>query len=302
MNSTISQLPPQSVWIGVGLMVAATLAVGLAAVQARLGQASRAPQRMTWATVGDLVAVFGGCVIVGGLTSRLFWMLLEPSVDFVQLWRHPWSTFDPRQGGHSSFGALVGASLVVGLWLRASVSGARGRQALAGLDALAAGGLAGLALARLGCLANGCDFGKPTDLAWAVRHGPRTDAFRAHLERGWIGIDAVLSAPVHPFALYLVVGTLAIVAWAVWAIVRRRFAPGRVAVWAAGVYLSWRFVAEWTRDEATVLMIAAGLNIHHLIAAVGLGVLGVAMLWLDACDKKEAESSSARVVQSTSRQ
>jgi prolipoprotein diacylglyceryltransferase len=248
--------------------------------------------------LGDLLGVFGGCVVIGAVTSRVFWLFLEPSVDFGRLGHDPWTIFDPRLGGHSSFGALAGALAVVGLWARSASQktwhGPRTWSVRASVDALAVGGLGGLALARLGCLANGCDFGKQTDLGWAVRHGPGTDAFHTHVERGWVALDAAWSAPVHPFALYLVVGTLSIVAWAVWAIGARRFNPGRVALWACGAYLGLRFAAEWTRDDATVLNLYAGFNIHHLFALLGLGALAAAGVWLRACDTEAAQSSSDR--------
>jgi phosphatidylglycerol:prolipoprotein diacylglycerol transferase len=289
MNSTISHLPAQSVWIGVGLLAAAVLAVGLMWAQRRASSAA----------IGELMAVFGGSVVVAAVMSRVFWMVLEPSVDLGHLWQSPWLVLDPRQGGHSSFGAIVGGCVVTGVWLRNrlrrhSVSRTRAVQTFGALDSLAAGGLVGLALARLGCLANGCDFGAPAEVAWAVRHGPDTDAFRTHLERGWVGGDAAWSAPVHPFALYLAVGTLLIVAWAAWAISTRTFRAGRVAGWASGAYLLWRFATEWTRDEASVIHVWAGLNIHHILAVIGLAVLFVGLNWLDACGPKAAGSSSAR--------
>lgn len=263
--------------MGLGLIVAATVALGV-------GRRRKVPS-------AEMLALFGLCVVVGAASSRVFWLLFSPEVELSTALRHWDQLVDPRLGGYSSFGALGGAAGVVGIWWDQQRV-----QPWAGLalDALVLGGLAGLAFARLGCLANGCDFGAPSHLPWAIEYPAGSHAYVEHVQRGLIAAGAAASAPVHPFPLYMVLGTLMVVAVGVWALWNRRFAPGLVAVGAAGAYLLWRFAMEWTRDPATVVGWGNGLNIHHLFAVAGVGVLLIVGHKLRACRSAAAESQSGR--------
>lgn len=58
------------------------------------------------------------------------------------------------------------------------------------------------AVARIGCFCNGDDFGIVTSLPWGVVFGNATEAYDAHLARGWINTGAVSSLTVHPTQLY----------------------------------------------------------------------------------------------------
>lgn len=267
MNSLISQLPPQSVWIGLGLLVTAAVAAILARVR-------RVP-------ASEVLGLFGLSVLAGALMSRVFWLVLDPSVELAVAWARPAVVFDPRLGGHSSFGALAGGAAVMAVWLWQQ----RAEWAASAVDVLVPSGLAGLALARIGCLANGCDFGRRADIDWAIRHPAGSEAFAAHLQRGWVAADAAWSAPVYPFALLLAAGTLVIVAVGAAAVAYRRFQPGRIAFGASGAYFLWRFTIEWTRDPATVLGWSRGLNVHHVLAIVGLCLVVGAFFFRDACGR-----------------
>jgi prolipoprotein diacylglyceryltransferase len=264
MDQLINQLPPQSVWIGFGLLLCAAIAAGTAR---RIG--------VSWL---DVLSLFAACVLIGGAASRVSWALLDPSVSWSWFLDQGLAAFDPRRGGHSSFGAMAGGLTVVGVWwfaAKRSAEHTRGSM----LDALVLGGLAGLGMARIGCLANGCDFGRRMALSWGVRYRPGTEAYLEHLAHGLIAPGAAWSAAVHPFALYLAAGTLAIALVGVAVVWRRRVRPGQVAVWACIGYSAWRFLVEWSRDPATVIAVWGALNIHHLLAmiglAAGLGVLAI---------------------------
>ena len=67
------------------------------------------------------------------------------------------------QGGLVVFGSLIGGLLGMALFVRK-----HGLPLLATADLLAPSLLLGLALGRIGCLLNGCCFGGPCDLPWAV--------------------------------------------------------------------------------------------------------------------------------------
>ncbi|QDG54479.1 hypothetical protein FIV42_28160 [Persicimonas caeni] len=276
MNWLTTQLPAQSVWMGAGLLVAAAIAVGA-------GRMRRVP-------ASEILALFGLCVVVGAASSRVFWVLAAPSVDIGVAVAHLGELLDPRNGGYSSFGAFGGAAAVVALWCYLQRHEA---WALRAIDALVLGGLSGLALARVGCLANGCDFGRPAQLPWSIQYPAGSEAFALHVESGRILADASWSAPVHPFPLYMAAGTLLIVAIGLGVLSRGQSSPGRVAVLAAGAYLLWRFAMEWTRAPSTVASWGA-VNIHHLLAVIGLGVIFTVARKLDACRSTSAAPQSGR--------
>lgn len=279
MNIDASQLPSQSVLIGVGLLVAAAVALCV-------GWIRRVP-------LSDVMALFGLSVVAAAVGSRLSWVMLDPAVGWAIIVEHPMAVIDLSRGGHNSFGALGGAAIAVGLWYKdawfqdrradTSSRGSHGAQALSMLDALVPAGLAGLSMARLGCLFDGCDFGRATVLPWAVHHSPGTRAFAAHVEQGLVEAGAQWSATVHPFGAYLAAGTLLIAAVAVAVLARVKVAPGRVATWAASAYLGLRLVVEWTREPTASSMNIAGSSVHQLLAVAGLAAVALIIWRLTPC-------------------
>src|SRR5690554_766591 len=102
MNHWISQLPPQGMWIGVGLLVAAAVSV-LLATRLRLGRL-------------DTLSLFSACVLAGGVGSRIAWVLLSPTFAIGEFLSNPLTFIDPLRGGYSSFGAMLGGCFVLGVW------------------------------------------------------------------------------------------------------------------------------------------------------------------------------------------
>lgn len=263
MNHWISQLPPQGVWIGIGLLVAAGVSVLLAA-RLRLGRL-------------DTLSLFSACVLAGGVGSRMAWALLSPTVAMREFLSNPLIIFDPLRGGYSSFGAMWGGCFVLGVWWVLSQRAANKSESSSDtlndsrhtLDVLVLAGLSGLGFARMGCLANGCDFGRVTEVGWALRYPPGREAYAHHLMTQQIGWSAPWSLGVHPFSLYLVLGILGIVLIAGICLWKGASRPGRIAGWSGIAYLIWRFGVEWTRDPSTVLAVWGAFNIHHLLAVLG---------------------------------
>ena len=165
--------------------------------------------------------------IVGGLVgAKLIW-----AIEF----RHeaPFLSLVFSRGGLSWFGGFLGG---VGGWsLGASPpadsdrAGALGRRA----PALAVGH----AIGRIGCFLVGDDYGRPTDLPWAVAF-PR-------------GLPPI-TVPVHPTQLYEAAG-LAVIAWLLvrW---RRRGVPDIVVFARYLVFAgSLRFAIEFVRVNARIV-------------------------------------------------
>lgn len=267
-------------WIGIGLLVAAAVSVGMAG-RLRLGRV-------------DTLSLYSACVLGGFIGGRLGWALLDPTVQIANLSTNALRMLDLPRGGYSSFGALAGGAAVLGVWwmLRRHAEAPRkpsgdalgkpqSRVARHTLDVLVLAGLSGLGFARLGCLVNGCDFGRVTEASWALRYLPGTEAYAHHVMSGQIAWNAPGSLGVHPFALYLALGTFGIVLGAAAVLSTRRVPAGRVAACSGIAYFGWRFLVEWTRDPSTTLLLAGSFSIHHLLSLVGALACGV-LLALEA--------------------
>ena len=63
--------------------------------------------------------------------------------------------------------------------------------------------LVAIAFARVGCLMRSCDFGRVSDLPWAVQHPSGSQVWRVHRREGLINALDPLAASIHPFPIYL---------------------------------------------------------------------------------------------------
>jgi phosphatidylglycerol---prolipoprotein diacylglyceryl transferase len=146
-------------------------------------------------------------------------------------------------GGLVFYGGVVAALPVLWFWGRR-----RGIPVLDLLDFVAPLGALGLALTRFGCFLNGCCFGAPSDLPWAVRFPPDSLPQRAQAALGLVG-GRDPSLPVHPVQLYELCFALALFALLTWRFPRRRFAGEGVVAFGL-LYGLWRFAIERLRADA----------------------------------------------------
>ena len=220
-----------------GVMVAIGALVGLWLFRRELAR-SGLPESASDAAVAG---------VLGGLAgAKLLWTLEHAG-------EGPVMSLILSRGGMSWFGGLIGG-LAVGLW----VMWRRRLPIVATLAAATPALAVGHAIGRIGCFLVGDDYGRPSDLPWAVAFPqglPPTDV------------------PVHPTQLYEM-AALAIVAWALvrW---RRRGVPDAVVL---GRYLvlagTIRFAIEFIRVNVRVL---GPLTVAHLVS-LALVIAGVAML------------------------
>ncbi|MBN2269172.1 MAG: prolipoprotein diacylglyceryl transferase [Sedimentisphaerales bacterium] len=110
------------------------------------------PQMITNASLYALVA--------GVVGARLFYVLHY----FQEFCSQPLAVFAIWKGGLELLGGVFGAIAVIILYLIYHKLPLRQY-----LDILAIGLMAALMFGRIGCFLNGCCYGKPTDLPWAVR-------------------------------------------------------------------------------------------------------------------------------------
>ena len=185
--------------------------------------------------------------VIGGLIgAKLLWTL-----EFSR--EAPVTDLLLSRGGLSWFGGLIGG-VGTGLWMLRHRRVPIVRALAAATPALAVGH----AIGRIGCFMVGDDYGRPSNLPWAV-------AFPAGLPP--------TSVRVHPTQLYEAVA-LAGVAWALIRWRRKGVADalvlGRYLVLAGSI----RFAIEFIRINLRIL---GPLTLAHLIA-LGLIVAGVTMI------------------------
>jgi phosphatidylglycerol:prolipoprotein diacylglycerol transferase len=115
------------------------------------------------------------------------------------------------------------------------------------LDFVAPLGALGLAITRVGCFLNGCCWGAPSDLPWAVTFPPGSLPQQAQAAAGLVAAGAP-SLPVHPVQLYECAAALAMFGW-LWRRFGRRRCAGEVAAAFGLLYGGWRLLAELLRAD-----------------------------------------------------
>lgn len=111
-------------------------------------------------------------LVVGGFAGARLFYVMEYWDEYRQetLWETLAAIAKVTQGGLVVYGSIIGGALALVAFTR------RHRlPALALADLIAPSLMLGLALGRLGCFLNGCCFGGPCELPWAVRfpwHSP----------------------------------------------------------------------------------------------------------------------------------
>ena len=220
------------------LLIAATGAVQLSD---RSGLNARAAY---WASVlAILIGVTAGAVLAMLTRSAAFW-----------------------DAGISSYGFLSGAAVGGGLYLRL-----RRLPVLPYADAAAPAIALAYAVARIGCFVNGDDFGRLSTSPWAVSFSPGTEAFKAHVARGWINASSETSLSVEPVQLYAAaLGLLLFVL-----IIFKKRRPGIPVVIAALGYGLGRFLLEPLNDDFRPWLF--GLSLPQVLSVI-LALIGVVVL------------------------
>jgi phosphatidylglycerol:prolipoprotein diacylglycerol transferase len=126
----------------------------------------------------------------------------------------------------------------------------------------------GQAIGRIGCFMAGDDYGRPTNLPWAVTF---TDPDAASVGGAPLGI------PLHPVQLYESVVCLVLFGVLVWLRRRKRF-DGEIILAYTLLYAIARFVLEYFRGDADRGFLFGGLLSTSQFIAIILGPAAVA-LW-----------------------
>jgi len=199
-----------------GLMLAVAFLAGMAVVERLAG-----PLGLNRDRILDCALVIMAAAIVG---SRAFYVLSHLD-DYRLNW---WSILAVWEGGLTFYGGVLLAVPAAVLFMR------RHRLPVWTMADLIAPAFAlGVGFGRLGCFLNGCCYGKPSSLPWAVR-------FPSHGAAGAVG------CAVQPTQLYEALFGFAMFALLL-ALVRRRGFPGFLFCLFIAAYATWRFLLDFLR-------------------------------------------------------
>jgi phosphatidylglycerol---prolipoprotein diacylglyceryl transferase len=231
----------------------------------------------------DYAADIVAAAVIGGIIGAKLW--------YVALTGDPGALFS--RGGLVWYGGFLGgaAAVILNGW-RLKVP-ARWTMELAA-PALAAA----YALGRVGCFLVNDDYGRPTNLPWAMRFPeglPPSTAGNLHQLFGIPvppGVDPATALAVHPTQLYEVVAML--IAFAIlWALRKR----GHPVGWLFGLYLVFagieRFLVEFVRAKDDRFF--GSFTLAQLTSAI-IVVLGILLLtmWRRSSDPAGAYLETGR--------
>ena len=172
--------------------------------------------------------------------------------------------------GMAAYGGFIGGAFFAAVRLRGKEKGAY-------FDVCAPALGLGTAFTRVGCYLAGCDFGRLSGEALAVRYPPASPAFMAHQEQGWLGPYANSSLAVHPTPLYeCALGLLIFVISLAILLTYKGKRNGLVFAVAAALYAIGRIVVEAFRGDLD-RGVFLGMSTSQLVSAL---VLLLVVAWV----------------------
>lgn len=211
----------------------------------------------------DLLASLGLWAIVGAIVGAKALMVLRAAPEYLAAPSELFSLSLLTSAG-DFYGGFLGALVAVAIFFKRHPGLPFWRTADLTGPAIALG----QAIGRVGCFMAGDDYGRPTDLPWAV-HFTDPDAAR-------IG-GAPLNIGLHPVQLYESAACLLLFAVLVW-IARRKKFDGQVILAYTFLYAVIRFVLEYFRGDADRGFVFGGLLSTSQFIAVVLAPAAAA-LW-----------------------
>jgi len=221
-----------------GVMVAVAFLAGLWTVtlRARLDPALR--------NSGENIADVTLCLMAGAiLGARIAYVTTywkeqfagEPLTEIFAIWH----------GGLVYYGGLIGAAIAGYIYIRW-----KKMPLWKTADVLAPSIALGSMFGRIGCLLNGCCFGRPTDLPWAI-------TFTNPLAHDLSGTPT--NVPLHPTEIYDALLNLGLYVFLAWLFRHKKFNGQIFATYLVG-YAITRSITEYFRGDYTNLHYHFGLT------------------------------------------
>lgn len=254
----------------------------LAAVATSLGGALFAAGRLGLSRRRAAVCYLltAAAVLMG---SRGLHWIAQPAVSADQVASSP---LTPHPVGFALYGGLLAGVMVGGLAARTARLDA---WSLADAAAVPTG--VGIALVRVGCFAQGCCFGKPSDVPWAVTPSPGSPAFFRQLADNPARLLTGLE-PIHPTQIYELAAALAAAVTAA-VLLRRRTPRGTAALAAAAVFTALRWAILPFRDLRPTA--EADSLVYPTLYAALLCLLAAGIWWRIVSEKKVGPRTSHQV-------
>ena len=250
-----------------GVLLAASYLLGL-----RLAMSRARARGLDANRVLDL----GIYIIIAALIGAKLLLLI---VEFDQFRRDPGEIWTLARSGGVFYGGLI-LAVVVAFWYI-------GRHQLpfwTTCDVFAPGIALGHVTGRLGCLAAGCCYGKPTDVPWAI-------TFTNPLAAANVGTP--LNVPLHPTQLYEAGAELLILIFLLATERKGRPFAGRTFWSYMFLYALSRYVIEIYRGDPRGIVF--GMFSTSQFISVVLAPLSIAMLiWLSRTRPEAPEAATKR--------
>ncbi len=176
--------------------------------------------------------------------ARLYYVLVSEPLEYL---RHPWEILAIWNGGMSLHGGLLGG-LLAGFWFTRSRRLPFWRFA----DTVTPAIMLGQAVGRMACVLNGCSYGKPTVLPWAITFTNPNSA-------------APHNVPLHPTQFYELSTDLALFG-ILWLLRKRMGFDGQLFLLYWMSYSLARFILESFRGDS--LMVGGLIPVPQLASAV----------------------------------
>ena len=224
----------------------------------------------------DAGAIYMWTAVWSIIGARVLYVILKWNAEFA---RDPMEIFRAYNGGLVAYGGMIGGFLAS--WYGCHK---RGIPLLHWADVSAPSVVLGTAITRVGCLLNGCDYGRRSDLPWAVTFPRDSAAWQLHQRAYDLPADALRSFPVHPTQIYETLVGLFLFGLLIALRKYRRFSGQVFLGWVIG-YGLLRPLIEALRDdveERGTIPGAAGLLPKWMSPSQFIGwasvVLGVGLL------------------------
>ena len=214
----------------------------------------------------DRIMDLGPWIIVGAiLGARTLYVVSYWQQDFAG--QPIWEIFMIQHGGLVFYGGLIGATAAGILYARLK------RLPVWKVADIVSPSIAlGYVFGRLGCLMNGCCYGRACSLPWAIHFNPAPDAQGHQIEHPTHGL------PVHPTEIYDSVLNLIFYLFLSWLYRRKKFDGQIFATYLIG-YAFLRSFVEYFRGDYPVYYFGGWATPAQLVS-VGIVTGGLLLFWL----------------------